>query len=440
MVLNIGQNGIVFRQDDGTTAILLPGRNGGAGTQIAVSPEITEAYRLAPGDIAEGETQPIPIENFVSNPDTESERQPDWDTQFDEPNDRARTPPRRVPFECAMTRRLVSIARINGRSALPAENTATESSGPADRPFPRTQRARSERTPPDRLLVLAAGRNDITGRTLDFAAPLGAGVFGVICGAHGAGLTRTLQTVLNGLVTHAPDCVVLVLLLRPRAEEATEWRRRFPQVEVVVGASAFSESAPQQTLQLCDLMLEAAQRQTELGRDVVLLVDSLTALWGAMLEAEEADAQREADTSLARRRMREWGQKAGCFHGEAPLGGGLGGSLTLLGTVWRQTVDAEAEEEHDLHPHLRLLEHILPEARWVVPLSDILARQRLYPTIDVRRCRSQDEERLLPAENREAHLKARGRLPERDPLACYLRLQEAFDASADQAGLIDSLR
>jgi hypothetical protein len=169
---------------------------------------------------------------------------------------------------------------------------------------------------------------------LDFAAPLGAGVFGIVYGPHGSGLTRTLQSVLKGIVTNAPDCVVLVLLLRPRAEEATEWRRRFPEADVVVGASAFSETAPEQTLQLCDLMLEAAQRRTEVGRDVVLLVDSLSALWGTMLEAEEADAQREADISAARRRMQEWVRRAGCFHSQGPLGGGLGGSLTLIGTVW----------------------------------------------------------------------------------------------------------
>jgi transcription termination factor Rho len=245
---------------------------------------------------------------------------------------------------------------------------------------------------------------------------------------------------VNGIVTNAPDCVLLVLLLRPRAEEATEWRRRFPEADVVVGASAFSETPPEQTLQLCDLMLEAAQRQTELGRDVVLLVDSLTALWGTMLEAEEADAQREADLSASRRRMQEWVRRAGCFHGQGPLGGGLGGSLTLIGTVWHQSIDTEAEEENDLHPHLRLLEYVLPEARWLVPLSETLSRQRLYPTIDVRRCRSQDEERLLPAESVEAHLTARGRLPERDPSASYLRVLSALDASDDQAGLLVALR
>jgi transcription termination factor Rho len=439
MALNIGRNGIAFRQDDGTTAILLPGRNGGPGTQIEVPAEIAETYRLAPGDIAEGELQPIAPDSAVFRPDAGWEAQADWDTQRDEPQGRSRAPSSRVPVERPSTHRLVSITHVNGLSALSTEPTDIADSEAGSRPFPKTQRSRSERTSPDRRLALATGRGDVTGRTLDFAAPLGAGVLGILYGPHGAGLTRTLQSVLNGIVTHAPDCVPLILLLRPRAEEATEWRRRFPQADVVVGASALSESAPEQTLQLCDLVLEAAQRQTELGRDVVLLVDSLTALWGTMLEAEEADAQREADISQARRRMQEWVRKAGCFHGAAPLGGGLGGSLTLIGTVWHQTVDTEAEEEHDLHPHLRLLEHILPEAGWLVPLSDTLALRRLYPTIDIRRCRSRDEERLLPADSLETHLKVRGRLPDRDPLACYLRVQDALASSTDQAELLAAL-
>ena len=438
MALNITQNGIAFRQEDGTIAILRPGHNGGAGTQIAVPPAIADTYRLSPGDIAEGETQPISLETVTSLIEEERDQQPDWDTQFDEPPLRSSSPLPQNSVEHSITHHLVSITQINGLSTR-MEETRGETSEADARPFPKTQRSRSERTSPERLLTFATGRNDATGRTLDFAAPLGAGVFGVLYGPHGAGLTRTLQAVLNGITTHAPDCVIFVLLLRPRAEEATEWRRRFPQAEVVVGAAAFGESAPQQTLQLCDLMLEAAQRQTELGRDVILLVDSLTALWGTMLEAEEADAQREADTSRARRRMQEWVRRAGCFHGEAPLGGGLSGSLTLLGTVWHQTIDTEAEEDHDLHPHLRLLEYLLPEAAWVVPLSDTLAQQRLYPTIDVRRCRSRDEERLLPAESLETHLKARGHLPDRDPLSCYLRLQAALDASTDLTELIKAL-
>jgi hypothetical protein len=430
MALEIGRNGIVRRQKEGVVTIWRPGTNGGPITQIEVAPELADGYRLATGDIVEGETEPI----FDNMPDGDHEEDlampPGWDTQHDEPSalrhghhsDAPAT--KRYPTE-----RLTRVIRINGLSVEEAEV----------RPFPRTKRSQSERTPPDRLLALADGPDDATGRTLEFATPLGAGVFGLIHGPHGGGLTRTLQTVLQGIGKSAPDFVPMALLLRPRAEEVTEWRRKNPDADVVVASTAFGEGTPEETLELCALMLEAAQRQTELGRDVVLLIDSLTALWAAMLEAEEADAQHEADLSAARQRMREWTQKAGCFHGETPLGGGLRGSLTILGTVWHQAIDEEAEEERDTHPHLRLLEHTLPEASWLVALSGLLTRARLYPAIDVKQCRSQYEERLLPPELVEPLLTVRGSLPRNSPLKCYMRVMDALEASTDITGLLDML-
>ena len=388
--MDITRNGIIQRRKDGATTLMRPNRSGGPMTEIEVPDTLAEEFRLVTGDVVEGETTMV------------AEDEPD---------------------------RLISIKRINGLDLEDAE----------ERPFPRTNRGRAERTPPDRLLMLETGAKDVTGRMLDFAAPLGAGGFGIVYGPHGGGLTRTLQAVLSGTTANSPDCVTLVLLLRARAEEATEWRGKFPQADIVAGSSTFREGTPEQTLLLCDLVLEAAQRQTELGRDVVLLIDSLTALWGAMLEAEEADAQQEADTSLARQRIREWTQKAGCFHGAGLLGNGIGGSLTMIGAVWNRATDIEAEEERDIHPHLRLLEYVLPEAAWQIALSNTLTEKRLYPTIDIKKCRSQDEEKLLPAAIRERFLTVRGSLPRHDSLSCHLKVMAALETSANINGLLDAL-
>ncbi len=431
MGLNIGQCGIVQRHKDGSATLLRPGRNGGPGTEIAISTELADEYRLATGDVVAGKTEALGLDHDTNGPDIGAMEEEGWDSQFDEPT--ARRSPSRFNVTSSLrfpTVRMTEISQING---LEGEEIS-------ERPYARTQRSRSERTSPDRLMTLAIGSTDSTGRMLDLAAPLGAGVFGIIHGAHGTGLTTTLQAVLGGLLANAPVATVpLILLLRPRSEEATEWRKRFPQADIVVGSSEFSEGTPQQTVRICDLMLEAAQRQTESGKDVVVLVDSLTALWGALLEAEEADAQQEADSSRSRQRVREWVQKAGCFHGEAPLGGGLGGSLTIIGTVWNQGTDAEAEEDRELHPNLRLMEHILPEAGWLVALSENLMRQRLYPAIDITRCRSQHEEKLLPAEYAETLFKTRGSLPRRDPLAVYERVMDALHASSDLPSLLAAL-
>ncbi len=430
MALDIGRNGIVRRQQDGRTSILRPHRNGGPATEIEVAPELADEFRLVTGDDVSGETEPITSDEVEGLDSVDPAAPPDWEARFGEQPHVSQTDVavvdhrQRLPAE-----RLIRITGVNGLSLDEAR----------DRPYPRSKRSQSERTPPDRRLVLADGPADAIGRTLDFIAPLGAGTFGVIHGPHGSGLTRTLQAILHGVAKHAPDCVPLVLLLRARAEEATEWRRRLPQAEVIVASATFSDAPPEQTLELCSLVLEAAQRQTEMGRDVVLAIDSLTGLWGAMLEEAQADAQQEADSSSARLRIREWVQKAGCFHGATPLGGGLGGSLTILGAVWHQAVDEEAEEERDTHPHLRLLEHILQDATWLVALSETLKRRALYPAIDVKRSRSQYEDRLLPAYIAERLLIVRGSLPRNNPVSCHMRLMDALESSRDLDGLVERL-
>ncbi len=410
--------------------MLRPGKNGGRITEIEIAQELADAHRLATGDVVEGLTEPMAAAPQTALSDEVMEDEAAWHEQYDEPASVARmTIPNWLTTHLFPTERITAITRINGLALDEAE----------ERPSPRTRRSHSERTPPDRLLPLAVGPNDLTGRMLDFAASLGAGSVGVIWGPHGSGLTRTMRAVLKGLVTHTPDCVPIVLLLRTRSEEITDWRRQFPTADIVVCPSAQEVAATEQTLRMADLVLEAAQRQTELGRDVALLVDSLTGLWGAMLEAEAADAQSQADHSRARQRLREWVQRAGCFHGETPLGGSLGGSLTLLGTVWHQTIDEEAEEDRELHPHLRLMEHLLHETSWRVALSPKLAGLRLYPAIDVRDCLSSPEERLLPAPTFERLLAARGKLPRRDPLAAYLTLMDALEATESQEALLDVL-
>jgi transcription termination factor Rho len=431
MALGIAQHGIVHRRDDGTTAILRPGRRGGAGIEVEVPKDLAEEHRLATGDVVEGPTEPVASsEPETSRSDEVMEDEASWDEQFDEPPAaRNVAVPLWLTTRCVATERLTSIMRING---LPVDRAD-------DRPLPRTRRSHTERVPPDQLVPLATGPTDATGRILDFAAPLGLGSMGLIRGPHGSGLTRTLATVLNGIVAHAPQIVPIVLLLRARAEEVTEWRRQFPRADVVLCPSALGEVTPDQTLRAADLVLEAAQRQTELGRDVALLVDSLTGLWGTMLEAEEADSQAQADQSGARRLLREWVQKAGCFHGETPLGGSLGGSLTIIGTVWDQSIDEEAEEEREVHPHLRLMEHIVHDASWRVVLSEALAARRWYPAIDVKQCLSSDEGRLLPPDMLDRLLTARGKLPRRDPVACHRRLMAGLDAAPDFETLLDLL-
>jgi transcription termination factor Rho len=430
MALNITQNGIVYRHDGGGVTLHRPGKNGGLGTIVEVSEELADRYRLATGDIVVGSMEPIREERAATATSDECMEDAYADDERDEPMAiHGAGIPQWLISRLLPNDRLAVVTQINGLSLEEAE----------DRPTPRRKRSQSERGTPDRWLHIATVAHDETGRVLDFAAPLGLGYAGIIYGPHASGLTRTLRAVVSGVTTHAPACVVIVLLLRARGEELTDWRRRFPQVEVVVCPTPQDGATAEQTLRMADLALAAGRRQTELGRDVFIAVDSLTGLWGAMLEAEAADAQTDADQARARQRIREWLQHAGNFSGAAPLGANLGGSLTIIGTMWQQTIDADAEEDRELHPHLRLLEHILHETSWRVPLSPELSTARLYPAIDVTRCLSRDEERLLPPEIHELTLQARGalaRLPLRER---YFKLLDTIDATPDNTALVRKL-
>lgn len=389
--------------------IYRPSRTGGRATEIEVDRGLADALRLASGDVVAGPTEPIAFARECAGPEAVDDEQLDEPAAF-----RGGCVPAWLATHIGPTERLVRADRVNG---LP-EAEALE------RPEPR-RRSAWERTPPERRVSLARGPDDWTGRTLDFAAPFALGYAGLILGGHGAGLTRTLLAVVDGVARAAPDVLPIVLLMRARGEEATEWRRRFPAAEVIACPGASAE----ESLRFADLALACAMRQTELGRDVLLAVDSLTALWAAMLESEEADAQREADRSVARLRVREWLQQSGSFSGEMLGGRGPGGSLTLVGTVWAREVDAEAEEEGELHPHLRLAEHVLHLAGWRVALSTPLAEARLFPAIDIARCLSQAEDRLLPEDLRARVEDARAALARMDPAAAYRAWTSALSAS-----------
>jgi transcription termination factor Rho len=411
--------------EDGTTQIVRPRKNGGPPRIISVPVELAGTHRLAAGDIVVGETEAL--DSFTDHLEaTDCQLLPieeDVDLQYDEP---ARIQPWSIPranlYPCEI---LTAVSSINGLSLADSE----------ERPYPKSRRSQSERTTPDRLLSLARGERDTLGRMLDFAAPLGCGDVGAIMGPHNSGLTRTFRSLIEGIATNSPDCVVIVMMIKARGEEVTEFRSRFPNTDIVVCQTDSTELSPQAALIIPNLLLEVAQRQSEMGRDVVVLIDSLTGLWGMMLESEDASDQRNADLSKSRQRIREYLQKAGCFHGETPLGGSLGGSISIIGTVWSQPVNEEAEDDRELHPHLRLFEQIVSDLSWRVVLDPRLAEQRLYPAIDVKRCMSRYEETLLDPAVLEALFTARGSLPRNETGACYMRMMDALDEPGDLAAL-----
>jgi len=127
---------------------------------------------------------------------------------------------------------------------------------------------------PDERLRMETNAKNISGRFIDIVAPIGMGQRGMIVSPPKAGKTTLLKQIANSVTTNHPDVVLIVLLIDERPEEVTDIRR---SVRGEVAASTFDET-PENHLRIQEIVLERAKRLVERGKDVVILLDSLTRL------------------------------------------------------------------------------------------------------------------------------------------------------------------
>ena len=127
---------------------------------------------------------------------------------------------------------------------------------------------------PAEQLHMETSAENISGRFIDIVAPIGKGQRGLIVSPPKAGKTTLLKLIANSTTTNHPEVYLLVLLIDERPEEVTDIRR---SVDGQVAASTFDEP-PENHLKLQEIVLEHAKRLVEAGRDVVVLLDSLTRL------------------------------------------------------------------------------------------------------------------------------------------------------------------
>jgi transcription termination factor Rho len=127
---------------------------------------------------------------------------------------------------------------------------------------------------PHERLRMETEASNTSGRFIDIVAPIGKGQRGLIVSPPKAGKTTPLKLIANSITTNHPEAHLLVLLIDERPEEVTDIRR---SVDGEVAASTFDEM-PENHLKLQEIVLEHAKRLVEAGRDVVVLLDSLTRL------------------------------------------------------------------------------------------------------------------------------------------------------------------
>jgi transcription termination factor Rho len=249
---------------------------------------------------------------------------------------------------------------------------------------PETARSRpqfDELTPiyPNERLVLETEPKNIAARFIDLIAPIGKGQRGLIVAPPKAGKTILLKTIANSITTNHPEVTLLVLLIDERPEEVTDIRRSV-QGEVV--ASTFDE-LPENHMRVADMVLEKAKRLVEMGRDVVVLMDSITRLSRASnltVNPSGRTLQGGLDPAAIYRPKRFLGAARNIEHG---------GSLTIIATALVET----GSRMDDI-----IFEEFKGTGNMELKLDRSLAEQRIYPAVDIKASGTRHDELLYPDE------------------------------------------
>ena len=232
---------------------------------------------------------------------------------------------------------------------------------------------------PSEAFALSGENSEITLRVIDLIAPVGRGQRGLIVSPPKAGKTTLLEHLGRSISTHHPDVHLILLLVDERPEEVTHFRR---VVEAEVLAST-SDSSSDSHIRLSRLAIERAKRLVEAGRDVVILLDSLTRL-GRASNREMGPGGRTMSGGIDNRALQFPRQ----FFGAARNCEGSG-SLTILATALIETGSRMDEVIFQEFKGTGNMELILDRA---------IADRRVYPAVDVLRSGTRREELLVPPE------------------------------------------
>jgi transcription termination factor Rho len=231
-------------------------------------------------------------------------------------------------------------------------------------------------TDPDRRVRLEVRSNDLTLRVLDLVAPIGFGQRGLIVGAPGTGKTILLEKIANAVAENHPAARVLVLLCDERPEEITHFRRACPRAEVIASSL---EQEPADHVTVSEVVLDRARRLGESGKDVFILIDSLTRVARAF-NAERGRGGRTVPSGLDAGSLQKPREiMASARHTDR------GGSLTVLATLLTESGSKLDQAVYDELKNAGTAE---------IVLSRELADKRLFPAIDTKASGTRKEEKL----------------------------------------------
>ncbi len=228
---------------------------------------------------------------------------------------------------------------------------------------------------PNQRLVMETGSDQLSTRVLDLAAPIGKGQRGLIVAPPRTGKTILLQNIANALAKNSPETMLMVLLIDERPEEVTDMQR---MVKGEVIASTFDEP-PERHVQVAEMAIEKARRMVEHGRDVVILLDSITRLARAYNTIQPHSGK-----------ILTGGIDANALHKPKRFFGAArnieqGGSLTIIATALIDTGSRMDEV---------IFEEFKGTGNMELVLDRRLADRRVYPSIDLIKSGTRKEELL----------------------------------------------
>ena len=221
---------------------------------------------------------------------------------------------------------------------------------------------------------------DISPRVIDLVAPLGKGQRGLIVAPPRTGKTVLLQNIAHSITTNHPECYLIVLLIDERPEEVTDMQR---SVKGEVVSSTFDEPAVRH-VQVAEMVIEKAKRLVEHGRDVVILLDSITRLgraYNTVVPSSGKVLTGGVDANALQRPKRFFGAARNIEEG---------GSLTIIATALIDTGSRMDEV---------IFEEFKGTGNSEIVLDRKVADKRIFPAMDILKSGTRKEDLLVPRQD-----------------------------------------
>jgi len=222
-------------------------------------------------------------------------------------------------------------------------------------------------------------RKDFSARLIDIVSPIGKGQRGLIVAPPRTGKTVLLQNIAQSITTNHPECYLIVLLIDERPEEVTDMQR---SVNGEVVSSTFDEPASRH-VQVAEMVIEKAKRLVEHGRDVVILLDSITRLgraYNTVVPSSGKVLTGGVDANALQRPKRFFGAARNIEEG---------GSLTIIATALIDTGSRMDEV---------IFEEFKGTGNSEIILDRKVSDKRVFPALDITRSGTRKEELLVPAD------------------------------------------